>query len=96
MKPIRIRPREDQVAELTRGQVIPLAPLPERHLTFISEILVRAWSDLLVDRFSILAMAEEIELNALLETRLNALIEEDERLVPVGVSCRTRKGDHQL
>ena len=32
-----------------------------------------------MDRFSILLTAEEAEVNALIETRLNALIEEDER-----------------
>jgi hypothetical protein len=79
MKQSRIRPREDQIAELTRSQILPLAPLSERHLMFISAILVRAWNELLVDRFSILATAEEAEVNTLVETRLNALLEEDER-----------------
>jgi hypothetical protein len=79
MKVSRIHPREDQVAELTRGQSLPLAPLHELHLTFIAEVLTRAWNDLFVDRFSILLAAEETEVNTLIETRLNALIEEDQR-----------------
>jgi hypothetical protein len=46
----RVHPREDQVAELTRGQSLPLAPLPEIHLMLIAEALRRAWNDLLIDR----------------------------------------------
>jgi hypothetical protein len=79
MKLSRIHPRRDQVAELTRGQILPLAPLRELHLTFIVEVLTRAWNDLLVNRLSILLTAGETEVNTLIETRLNALIEEDER-----------------
>jgi hypothetical protein len=74
----RVRPREDQIAELTRGQRLPLAPLHEIHLMFIAEVLIRAWNDLLVDRRSILLSGGETEVNTLIETRLNALLEEDE------------------
>jgi hypothetical protein len=77
MKGSRTHPREDQVAELTRGQSLPLAPLPELHLTFIAEVLMRAWNDLFVERSSILLTGEETEVNTLIETRLNALLEED-------------------
>src|ERR1035441_2300250 len=75
----RVYPREDQVAELTRGQSLPLAPLHEIHLMFIAETLTRAWNDLLVDRRSTLLSGREPELNTLIETRLNALLEEDQR-----------------
>jgi hypothetical protein len=75
----RVHPREDQVAELTRGQTLPLAPLHDVHLKFIAEVLRRAWNDLLVDRGSILLSGEEPELNTLIETRLNTLLQEDER-----------------
>ena len=74
----RVHPREDQVAELTRGQSLPLAPLHETHLVFIAEVLTRAWNELLVDRRSILLSGGETELNTLIETRLNGLLEEDE------------------
>jgi hypothetical protein len=73
----RVHPREDQVAELTRGQSLPLAPLHEMHLMFIAEVLTRAWNDLLVDWRSILLSGGETEVNTLIETRLNALLEED-------------------
>jgi len=77
MNPSRVHPREDQVAELTRGQSLPLAPLHEMHLMFIAEVLTRAWNDLLVDRRSTLLAGREAEVNTLIETRLNALLEED-------------------
>src|ERR1035441_7032660 len=73
----RVHPREDQVAELTRCQSFPLAPLHEIHLAFIAEVLRRAWNDLLVDRRPVLLSGGETEVNALIETRLNALLEED-------------------
>ena len=74
----RVHPREDQVAELTCGQTLPLAPLHEVHLRFIAEVLTRAWSDLLGERRSILLFGSETEVNSLIESRLNALIDEDE------------------
>jgi hypothetical protein len=45
---------------------------------FIAEVLTRAWNDLLVDRRSILHSGGETEVNTLIETRLNALLEDDE------------------
>ena len=73
----RARPREDQVAELTRGQSLPLAPLQEIHLTVIAEMLRLAWSDLLAEHRSILLTGGEPEVNTLMETRLNTLLDED-------------------
>ena len=74
----QVHPREDQVAELTRGQRLPLEPLHEIHMVFIAEVLIRVWNDLLVDRRSILHFGGETEVNTLIETRLNALLEEDD------------------
>jgi hypothetical protein len=79
MRVSRLRPREEQVAELTCGQRLPLAPLHEIHLMFIAEVLTRAWEDLLSRRRATLLSGEEIEVNALMETRLIALLDEDER-----------------
>lgn len=73
----RVHPREDQVAELTRGQRLPLPPLHELHLILIAKVLRRAWNDLLPDRRAILLSGEETEVNTLIETRLNALLEEE-------------------
>jgi hypothetical protein len=84
----RLHPREDQVAELTRGQSLPLAPLHEEHLMCIAKALTRAWNELLVDRRSTLLSAGETEVNSLIESRLNALLEEDDlwALVARGVA----------
>jgi hypothetical protein len=72
-----ITPRLDQVAELTCGHTIPLDPLPEMYLTIIAEALARAWDDLLQTQSKTLLSGGETEINALLESRLNALLEED-------------------
>jgi len=74
----RVHPREDQIAELTRGQSLPLAPLNEVHLRFIAEVLTHAWNGLLIDRRSILLSGDETEVNSLIETRLNALLDEND------------------
>jgi len=71
-------PRLDQIAELTRGHTIPLDPLPEANLTIIAEILAGAWSDLLQTQRSTLLSGGETEVNTLLESRLNALLDEDQ------------------
>jgi hypothetical protein len=72
-----IRPRLEQIAELTRGVEIPFPPLPERNLRIIGEVLSRAWSDLLRTQRKVLLTGEEAELNALMATRLNSLLDED-------------------
>ena len=77
MNPSRIHPRVDQVAELTRGVTLPLAPLPDIHLTVIAEVLTRAWNDLSLRRRPTLLTGREVEVNTLMESRLNALLEED-------------------
>ena len=73
----RGHPREDQVAELTRGHRLPLAPLHETHLILIAETLSRAWRDLLVEHRSTLLSGQEVELKSFIESRLNALVDEE-------------------
>jgi hypothetical protein len=77
MKESRVHPREDHVAELTRGQSLPLAPLHEEHLKCIAAVLNRAWNDLMTERRATLLSGTEAELNSLMEIRLNALLETD-------------------
>ena len=77
MKPSQVYPREDQVAELTQGLSLPLAPLHKMHLVLIAEVLTLAWNELLVERGSTLLSGGKAEVNALMTTRLNALLEED-------------------
>ena len=67
----------EQIAELTRGRQIPLDPLPEMNLTIIAEVFARAWDDLLQTQRQTLLSSGEAEVNALLESRLNALLDED-------------------
>src|SRR5258708_13959891 len=73
----RIHPREEQIADLTRGQTIPFPPLLNVHLIYITQILARAWKDLLRRCRPTLLSGGETEVTALMETRLNALLDED-------------------
>jgi hypothetical protein len=73
-----ITPRPEQIAELTRGRQIPLGSLPEPNLTIIAEVLARAWDDLLRTQCQTLLSGGEAEINALMESRLNAFLDEDE------------------
>lgn len=75
MKGESLYPREDQIAELTRGVALPLPPLHELHLNSIAELLEGAWSDLQMTQPQALMTGTEPELTALMETRLNELIE---------------------
>ena len=84
-----IYPREEQIAELTRGQRLPLAPLAETLLVFIAEMLRRAWDELLRRQLATLVSGGETEVNTMMETRLNALLEEDELWSRL-VRCVTR------
>ncbi len=78
MKLSRVHPREDQVAELTRGQSLPIAPLHEEHLKCVGEALNRAWNELMAERRETLLSGDEAELNSLMESRLNKLFETHE------------------
>lgn len=85
----RLRPRPDQVGELTRGQRLPLPNLSNVHLDVIADALVRAWEGLIQDHGSNLRLKDENELNALLQGRLNNLRFES-RLLSQIVSCVVR------
>jgi hypothetical protein len=74
-----IRPRPDQIAAFTRGQPLPLPPLPEITLQTVTDALMRAWSDLAATHGDILRNGDEPEITLLLQTRLNALLDEDAR-----------------
>ncbi|MCR6629203.1 MAG: hypothetical protein NVV74_03610 [Magnetospirillum sp.] len=70
-------PRLEQIDELTRGLELPFAALDEEHLRLIGEALARAWSDLSDTQEAVLATGSEAEINALMETRLCQLLDED-------------------
>jgi len=77
MTSTKIYVREEQIAELTRGEAIPFPPLLEIHVLYIAQILARAWKELLSRYRQILLSAAEAEVTALMESRLNALLGED-------------------
>lgn len=71
-----VRPRVDQVAELTRGLRLPLAPIPSEHLEVVAEMLQQAFDDIRSRCVSTVANGDEPEVTALMCARLNALIGE--------------------
>ena len=77
MKSSAIRPRPDQVGELTRGLRLPLSAIDTVHLEIIAEGLSRAFNDIRTDNPLTVASGSEAEVTALMETRLNTLIEQD-------------------
>ena len=72
-----MRPRPEQVAELTRGVGLPLPTIQDEHLLAIAEGLWRAFNDIRRDHPGEVAKGKEPEVTALLQARLNALISED-------------------
>jgi hypothetical protein len=69
-------PHLDQISELTRGIELPLAPLHPEHLRVIIDVLLEAWQDLLERHPKTLFEEDEAPINALMETRLLALLDE--------------------
>ena len=72
-----VRPRVDQVAELTRGLRLPLEPISNDHLEVLAECLRRAFDDVRVRAPTTVATGKESEVNALMQARLIRMIEED-------------------
>ena len=70
-------PRDYQIAELTRGVELPLPALQPRHRTIIAEFFVRAWQGLLDTQEQVMRTKEEVEINALMESRLLRFLDED-------------------
>ena len=70
------RPRHDQVAELTRGVRLPLAPITDDHLEILAEGLRQAFDDIRVHAPATVATGEEPEVTALIQARLNRLTHE--------------------
>ena len=70
------RPRPDQVAELTRGVRLPLAPIADDLLEILAEGVRRAFDDVRVHAPGTVARAGEPEVTALMQARLNSLINE--------------------
>ena len=72
-----VRPRPDQVAELTRGVRLPLAPITDDHLEILAECLSQAFHDVRADAPPTVTTGDEPEVTALMQARLNRMINED-------------------
>ena len=72
-----VRPRHDQVAELTRGVRLPLAPIEHEHLVILAEGLQQAFNDIRMREPATVDRGGEPEVTALMQARLNSLINED-------------------
>ena len=77
MRDPAVRPRQDQVAELTHGVRLPLAPVADEHLQILAEKVQQAFADIRVHAPDTVAEGEEPEVTALMQARLNRLILED-------------------
>ncbi len=72
-----VRPRPDQVAALTRGVRLPLAPIPGDFLEILAEALSQAFHDIRADSPQTVTTGNEPEVTALMQARLNEMINED-------------------
>jgi hypothetical protein len=88
----RIRIRGDQIAELTRGIALPLPALSAAHLDVVLEALAASWCQLLEEHGCNLVTRDEIELNALMQARLNILVQNSSLLSQL-VSAVVRGGE---
>jgi hypothetical protein len=77
MRAAAIRPRPDQIAELTRSLTLPLPALSSDHLEIIAEGLLKAFGDIGKNSPATIGSGSEAEVTALMEARLNTMIEED-------------------
>lgn len=77
MSPSQIHERPDQIAELTRGLQLPLPEIEAGHMEVVAECLSRAFNDVRAQSPDTVTSGIEAEVTALMEARLNALIEED-------------------
>ena len=72
-----VRPRPDQIAELTRGVCLPLAPIEDEYLEILAEGLRRAFRDVRKHAPDTVTSGGEAEVSALMQARLNRLVQED-------------------
>lgn len=72
-----LSPRPDQIAELTRGLALPLQAIDNLHLEIIVEGLAQAFAAVRASAPRVIASGDEAEITALLQARLNAMIEDE-------------------
>lgn len=84
-----IYPRPDQIRELSRGIQLPLPEVHATHLEIIAETFARAFKDVQIQCPTTIKSGSEAEVTALLEARLNHMIEIDPLWGPM-VHCVVR------
>lgn len=77
MRATAIHSRPDQIDALTRGLQLPLRAIDSFHLEVVAERLLCAFQDIAAQSPDTALEGSEAEVTALLETRLNKLLEED-------------------
>jgi hypothetical protein len=70
-------PRPDQIAELTRGLDLPLASIDDVYLHIIADGVAQAFKDIRASYPDTVTAGNEAAVTALLQARLNRMIEED-------------------
>ena len=72
-----VRPRHDQIDELTRGVPLPLAAIADDHMEVVADGLRQAFEDVRLSAGATVATGDEAEVTGLMQARLNRLIQED-------------------
>lgn len=69
--------QQDHLAELVRGQKMPLPALDPMHIEVIFELLQQAYEEIKTDYPNSIASGEEKDINELMVSRLNHLVGDD-------------------
>lgn len=80
MSPAAPSPRPDQIAELTRGLALPLGAIDDVFLEILAEGISDAFDAIRRASPAAVATGSEAEVTALLVTRLNSMIDEEDGL----------------
>ena len=96
MRDERVRPRLDQVAELTRGVRLPLAPIKDEHIEILAEGLRHAFHYVRTHAPNTVSSGGEPEVTALMQARLNQADSGGPSLAATRPLGRTWIGEHQF
>ncbi|WP_198645416.1 hypothetical protein [Thalassobius sp. I31.1] len=77
MNSTSIRPRPDQILELSRGLTLPLPPIDNTLLEIIVETFLRAFEDVCATSSQTAQSGTEAEVTALIQARLNEIADHD-------------------
>lgn len=71
----KIQPRPEQIAALTSGIYLPLAPLNDKHMFVITDCLTNVWKKLVDSSEINLQEQDEDEITTLIQSHLNNLLD---------------------